>query len=76
VVWFGSGMSNAQDQSFRDLPLLYLGSGGRTLRTDAHIDLAGRRLSNVYLTFIQKVFRLGHSRFADSEGGAFAELLA
>ena len=70
VIWFGSGMNNGGEQSFNNLPLLYLGSGGGALKTDAHIDFgaAGRRLSDVYLTFVQNVFRLPDQRFADSQG--------
>jgi hypothetical protein len=67
ILWFGSGMNNAQDQSFSNLPLLYLGGGGRKLRTDAHISLPGRRLSDIYLTFIKRVFRLPDASFADSQ---------
>lgn len=69
VIWFGSGMNNGVDQSFSDLPVLYLGSGGGVLKTDAHIDFAtGCRLSDVYLTFLQKVFGLPNAKFADSAG--------
>jgi hypothetical protein len=69
LIWFGSGMNNGRDQSFLDLPLAYLGGGGGVLKTDAHIDFStSRRLSDVYLTFIQNVFRLPDQRFADSQG--------
>jgi hypothetical protein len=78
VIWFGSGMNDGVDQSFFGLPLLYLGGGGGVLKTDAHIDFgaAGRRLSDVCLTFIQNVFRLlSPTSFADSQASV-SDLLA
>jgi hypothetical protein len=69
VIWFGSGMNNGGAQSLFDLPVLYLGSGGGVLQTDAHIDFsAGRSLSDVYLTFIRNVFGASDAAFADSTG--------
>jgi uncharacterized protein DUF1552 len=69
VVWFGSGVDNGQDLSFFNLPLLYVGDGGGVLKVGAHLDFASdRRLSDVYLTFMQKVFGLADASFADSQG--------
>jgi hypothetical protein len=69
VIWFGSGMNNGRDQALFNLPLAYLGGAGGVLKTDAHIDFStSGRLSDVYLTFIQNVFRLPDQKFADSQG--------
>ncbi len=70
VVWFGSGMHSAQDHSLFNLPLLYVGSGGGVLKVDQHLNFAAdRRLSDVYLTFIQRVFgEVSVTAFGDSQG--------
>ena len=69
VIWFGSGVDNGQELSFSNLPLLYVGGGGGVLKVGAHLDLApARRLSDVYLTIMQKVFGLTDASFGDSQG--------
>jgi hypothetical protein len=69
VVWFGSGQRNDRmGDNARGLPVLYVGSGGGQLRTDAHLDLGSTRLANVYLTFVSKVFGAADPAFGDSTG--------
>jgi hypothetical protein len=68
VVWFGSPQQN--ENGILNLPLLYAGSGGGALKTDAAFDFADgpERLSNVYLTFLRHVFGLPDASFGDSTG--------
>jgi hypothetical protein len=77
VVWFGSGQRNDRTaDNAQRLPVLYVGSGGGTLRTDAHLDLGPQaRLANVYLTFLTKVFGATDASFGDSTG-VIPDLLA
>jgi len=75
VVWFGSGQ---QGENVRlNLPLLYVGGGGGTLRTDQALSFApeSQRLSNVYLTFLRNAFGATDAAFGDSTG-IVPELLA
>jgi hypothetical protein len=74
VVWFGSGQQN--ENGTTNLPLLYVGGGGGVLKTNCSLDFAPRQsLSNVYLTFLRRVFQAGDPRFGDSTG-IVPELLA
>jgi hypothetical protein len=62
VVWFGSEMNGGAHDG-RQLPVLYVGSGGGRLVVDRHLDFGGRArgfedLASVYLTFLRKAFRL------------------
>jgi hypothetical protein len=67
IVWFGCGQRNDRTaDNSRNLPLLYVGSGGGVLKTDRHIDLGSARLANVYLTFLNKVFGAADATFGDS----------
>jgi hypothetical protein len=71
VVWFGSGMVREYD--WRSLPVLYVGSGGGTLRIDRHVPFPSTQsLSNIYLTFLRNVFGggtgLSDTSFGDSSG--------
>jgi hypothetical protein len=67
VAWFGSGMIEEWD--WRNVPVLYAGSGGGVLKVDQFIPFASTQsLSNVYLTFLNKVFGQSDARFGDSTG--------
>jgi hypothetical protein len=66
VVWFGSGQQG--EAGFRNLPLLYVGGGGGRLQVDRAIDLRSQQLSNVYLTFLNRVFGVPDASFGDSTG--------
>ena len=68
VVWFGSGQQG--ENSSVNLPVLYVGKGGGTLKTNLSLDFASasQRLSNVYLTFLRNVFGLPDTQFGDSTG--------
>jgi hypothetical protein len=74
VVWFGSGQQGETVPS--NLPLLSVGGGGGVLRTNQALRFSpSQRLSNVYLTFLQKVFGAQDTTFGDSTG-IIPELLA
>jgi hypothetical protein len=67
IVWFGSGQQG--ENVALNLPLLYAGSGGGALRTNQAFRFApSQRVSNVYLTFLQKVFAVNDATFGDSTG--------
>jgi hypothetical protein len=71
VIWFGSGMVREYD--WRNVPLLYVGSGGGVLKTDQFVPFPSTQsLSNIYFTFLQKVFGPGNAvtdtSFGDSTG--------
>ena len=67
VVWFGSGMHDS-GKSLSNVPVLYVGGGGGVLRQNMHLDFATpRRLSDVYLTFLIKVFGASDASFGDSQ---------
>jgi hypothetical protein len=55
-----------------DLPVLYVGSGGKRLVAGQHIDFAsrprGQDLANVYFTFLTKVFDIGVESFGVGVG--------
>ncbi len=62
-VVFMSSNFHGSNHDARDLPLIYVGSGGGRLKVDAHIDFStnaggGEELHNVYFTLLQKVFDL------------------
>jgi hypothetical protein len=68
VVYFASSMRGG-DHRGNDLPVLYVGSGGGALRTDHHVHFGQERpLADLYITFIQRVFRLAEPSFANSRG--------
>jgi hypothetical protein len=74
VVWLGSGQQGEGGAS--NLPLLYAGGGGGALRVNQALRFApSQRLSNVYLTFLTKVFGGNDPSFGDSTG-VVPELLA
>jgi hypothetical protein len=67
VVFMGSNFHGSNHDA-RDLPLIYVGSGGGRLKVDAHIDFAAtprgsEELHNVYFTLLQKVFDLPVASF-------------
>jgi Protein of unknown function (DUF1552) len=67
VVWFGSG--SIEEWDWRNLRVLYAGSGGGVLKVDQFVSFASSQsLSNVYLTFLQKVFGQNDRQFGDSTG--------
>jgi hypothetical protein len=68
VVWFGSGQQGEDGSA--NLPVLYVGKGGGTLKTNLSLDFASasQRLSNVYLTFLRNLFGLPDTQFGDSTG--------
>jgi hypothetical protein len=67
VVWFGSG--NIEEWDWRNLRVLYAGSGGGVLKVDQFVSFAQTQsISNVYLTFLQKVFGQSDAKFGDSTG--------
>ena len=71
VVWFGSGMVREFD--WRNLPVLYVGSGGGLLRVDRFVPFGSTQsLSNIYLTFLANVFgkegNVADTSFGDSTG--------
>jgi hypothetical protein len=75
VVWFGSGQQGETMPA--DLPVLFVGGGGGSLRTNRCVSFAPhQRLSNVYLTFLRNVFGvMDEASFGDSTG-IVPELLA
>jgi hypothetical protein len=74
VVWFGSGQQG--EDVVVHLPVLYVGGGGGVLRTNRSVAFSpGQRLSNVYLTFLTKVFGVNAATFGDSTG-VIPDLLA
>jgi hypothetical protein len=71
VVWFGSGQVREYD--WRNLPVLYVGSGGHVLKTDQFVPFSSTQsLSNIYFTFLHNVFGPGNgvtdTSFGDSTG--------
>jgi hypothetical protein len=69
LVWFGSESRGGATWEPENLPLLYVGGAGGRLKRDAHLDFSpSQSLSNVYLTFLQKVFGGAATSFGDSDG--------
>jgi hypothetical protein len=68
LVWMGSETHGA-DHSAQDLPLLYLGSAGRRLTVNQHINFsASQKLSDIYFTFLRRGFGLSvQPSFADGQ---------
>jgi hypothetical protein len=50
-----SGMNGGNHDGL-DLPILWLGSGGGTLRTNQYIDGGKKNLADLHLTMINKVY--------------------
>jgi hypothetical protein len=76
LVWFGSETRGGATWEPVNLPLLYVGGAGGRLKRDAHLDFfPSQSLSNVYLTFFQKVFGGVATSFGDSDG-VVTDLLA
>jgi hypothetical protein len=74
VVWLGSGQQGEDETS--NLPAVSIGAGGGVLRTNRALSFApSQRLSNVYLTFLTKVFGVNAASFGDSTG-VVTDLLA
>lgn len=68
VIYFGSSMHGGNHSGVR-IPSLYIGSGGGVLKTDQHIAFPQeQRLSDIYLTMMQKVFGASITSFANSKG--------
>jgi hypothetical protein len=67
VAWFGSGM--VEEWDWRNVPVLFVGSGGGVLKVDQFVPFASTQsLSNVYLTFLRSVFGQTDASFGDSTG--------
>jgi hypothetical protein len=76
TIWFGSEMHGPNHDGL-DLPIVVVGKGGGRLKTNQFVDFAQttrktERLSNLYLTFLRKVFDLNVATFgtAPANGGA------
>jgi Protein of unknown function (DUF1552) len=67
LVWFGSGQRGEDLPT--NLPVLYVGGAGGALKVNRSLNFVpGQSLSNVYLTFLNKVFGVPDAAFGDSTG--------
>ncbi len=68
LIVIGSGLSNGNSHSYRDLPVVMAGKAGGRLRTGFYRNYPGAApLANLWLTVAQ-AFGINQPRFADSTG--------
>lgn len=68
VVVYGSGLSDGDRHSHKELPIVVAGRGGDAFRPGKHLQLQGDTpMSNLYLTLLQRM-GVGADGFADSTG--------
>jgi hypothetical protein len=66
VVSFGSCMFGGNHKGWK-IPTLYVGSGGGVLKTNEHVSFKDeQRLSELYLTYMQKVFGVNPGTFSNA----------
>lgn len=68
MILYGSGISDGNSHSHKDLPIAMFGGGGGTIRTGRHIQLrSGTPLTNLYRSMLKRV-GAGVKKFSDSNG--------
>jgi hypothetical protein len=55
MIFFGSGMGNSNEHDPHDLPLILAGGGSGALKSGRHIRYKAGRLSNLYVTLLDKL---------------------
>jgi hypothetical protein len=74
MVLYGSGISDGNSHSHKDLPIAMFGRGGGSIRTGRHIQLrVGTPLTNLYCSMLNRV-GAPVKKFSDSSG--FVEEIA
>ena len=68
MILYGSGISDGNRHSHKDLPIALFGKGGRTIKTGRHIRVrSGTPLTNLYCSMLERV-GAPVEKFSDSSG--------
>ena len=68
MIVYGSGISDGNRHSHKDLPIALFGKGGRTIKTGRHIRVrSGTPLTNLYCSMLERV-GAPVEKFSDSSG--------
>ena len=67
LIAYGSGNSDGQRHNHDNLPLILLGKGGGTIKTDRHIDATGIPVNNLWLSMLDHA-GASDNKLGDSTG--------
>jgi len=68
MIVYGSGNADGNRHSHDELPIIFAGSGGGTLRTGRYVKNSATPATNLYLSIAQRMGLRNLDQFGDSTG--------
>ena len=61
MIVYGSGISDGDRHNHDNLPILFVASGGGTIRSGRHLKVTPQPLNNLYLSMLDRIGAAGRS---------------